>query len=80
MTLTNLIKKQLLFNKKISNVTVCYEVKEIDFNYIDFQEEGLYCAIQEWISKYYGIALTPIDVKYDRVKNKYIFNIPQISG
>jgi hypothetical protein len=63
-------------NKKVSNANVCYEVKGIDFNYADFQDEGLYCAVQEWISKYYEIALTPIDIKYDREKNKYIFNIP----
>jgi hypothetical protein len=65
--------------ERISNVNVCFDVKEIVFNYTDFQEEGLYCAVQEWLSKFYGIALTPVDVKYDREKNKYLFNIPQIS-
>ncbi len=62
-------------NNKISNQTVCYDIRKIDLNYADFQEEGLYCAIQEWISKYYDIALTPVDIKYDHETNKYIFNI-----
>jgi hypothetical protein len=63
-------------SKKIGNVTVCFDVKGIGFNYIDFQEEGLYCAVQEWISKYYEIPLPPVDVRYDRETNKYIFNFP----
>jgi len=62
-------------SKKTNEGNVCFDVKGIDFNYTDFQEEGLYCAVQEWISKYYDIALTPVDVKYNRETNKYIFNI-----
>lgn len=63
--------------KQIGNKCVCYDIKSLDFNYVDFQEEGLYCAIREWISKYYDIHISPIEVTFNRETNKYIFNIPE---
>lgn len=57
------------------NIT-CFYINDLTFNMVDFQEEGLYCAIQEWLAKYYGFELKPIDVTYDKTKNRYIFDIP----
>src|SRR6478735_2879735 len=36
---------------------ICLNLKSLDFALSDFQEEGLYCAIQEWIARYYNIEI-----------------------
>jgi hypothetical protein len=56
--------------------TVCSHVKSLEFSNVDFQVEGLYCAIREWTSKYYGFEIEPVNVVYDKKENKYIFEIP----
>jgi hypothetical protein len=60
---------------KIGNRTVCFDVKSLDFANADFQEEALYCAIQGWVGKYYGISIPEVDVYYDEQKNKYVYNV-----
>jgi len=62
--------------KNVSGVIVCYDLKHLDFNYVDFQEEGLFCATREWLAKYYNFEIDPIQVDYDKEKNKYVFNLP----
>ena len=57
----------------IKRSIVCYNIKSLNFPYTDFQEEGLYYAVQEALAKYYKITLTGNDAYYDRIKNKYIF-------
>lgn len=66
--LTDLIKM------RVPESTVCFHVKSIDYNEAHFQEEGLYCAIQEWISQYYKLEINPIMVEFDNRQNRYVFN------
>ncbi|MBO9203262.1 MULTISPECIES: ankyrin repeat domain-containing protein [Niastella] len=58
------------------NGVVCYDLKLLDFSYTDFQIEGLFCAVREWVVKYYDLKIEPIEVNYDKVTNKYIFELP----
>lgn len=62
-----------VIQKKIGDCTVCFLLKKIDFNEAHFQEEGLYCAAQEWVAKYYDISISPTSVEFDQNQNKYIF-------
>jgi hypothetical protein len=62
----------LIFGQ-LAGKTVCFHVRAIDFNYTDFQIEGLYCAIREWISTYYNFNIKPVRVEYDVKQNRYIF-------
>lgn len=63
--------------KKIEDKTcVCFYIKDVDFNIIDFQEEGFYCAIREWLSKYYAFDIDPVNVVFNRTQNRYDFEIP----
>lgn len=55
---------------------VCFQLKDLDFNYAHFQEEGLYCAAQKWIGNYYNIPIKDIDVEFNNITNKYVFNFP----
>ena len=61
---------------KIDNTVVCFDVKKLDFNYTDFQEEGLYCAVQGWLARYYKFEIEPVEVTCDTSSNKYIFSFP----
>ena len=62
-----------LIVNQLAGGTVCFNVKSIEFNYTDFQIEGLYCAVREWISTYYNFPLEPIQVEYDVNQNRYFF-------
>jgi hypothetical protein len=70
-SLINLITDQL------NGEAVCFHVKSLDFNYTDFQLEGLVCAIREWIFQYYKIPIEPIKVVFDSEQNRYIFDLPE---
>lgn len=65
---------------KIHEMTVeskiCFFLKSIEFHPAHFQEEGLYCAIQEWMGKYYGIQITPVKTEFNKATNRYVFDIP----
>jgi hypothetical protein len=61
---------------KVTPNTVCFDLYQIEFHLAHYQEEGLYCAIQEWIAAYYQLQINPIRVEYDKQLNKYIFEIP----
>lgn len=52
---------------------LCYVLRGLDFNLVDFQEEGLYCAVREWFSNYYNVVVAKIESYYDSGGNKYIF-------
>jgi hypothetical protein len=65
--------------KKVNGLVVCYNINLLDFNYVDFQEEGLYCAAREWIAKYYDLQVESIQVDFDKAKNKYIYHLPPLS-
>lgn len=49
------------------------EIHTIDFNFMDFQIEGLFFGIAHWLSAYYNIEMPAYNVKYERHKRKYIF-------
>jgi hypothetical protein len=62
-----------LIVNQLAGETVCFHVRAIDFNYTDFQIDGLYCAIRECISTYYNFSVKPIRVEYDVNQNRYVF-------
>lgn len=68
--LSNIADK--IFEK--ARAVVCLNLKALDFSYSDFQEEGLYCAIQGWASVYYGIEVDPVKVEYDPENKRYEFD------
>ena len=57
----------------ISNTIVCYEVESIDFSHTDFQEEGLYYAMQGWLSQKYSILISDSEAYYSKESEKYVF-------
>jgi hypothetical protein len=62
----------------IADTRICYSIKRLDFNHCDFQEEGLYCVVQGWLSEYYKIKPLPIEVYFDETRNRYVF--PKLSN
>ena len=67
---------QDLYNKIeviVSNTIVCFEVESIDFSHTDFQEEGLYYAMQGWLSQKYSILISDSDAYYSKETNNYVF-------
>jgi hypothetical protein len=62
--------------EKIDGSKICFLLKNLEFNPAHFQEEGLYCAIQEWMAKYYDMQITPVKVEFNKATNRYVFNIP----
>ncbi|GAO45402.1 hypothetical protein [Flavihumibacter petaseus] len=58
---------------RIGNQNVCYYLKVFDFSICDFQEEGIFCATQEWLSKYYQFDYKEQEVIFDRIRNRYDF-------
>lgn len=65
-----------IYKKMEGKEAVCIYIKSIQFHVAHFQEEGFYCAIQEWLAKYYGFEIASINVDYNRKKNRYVFDIP----
>lgn len=49
------------------------EINMIDLNFCNFQIEGLFFGIANWICNYYQISMPNYFYKYDKVQNKYIF-------
>jgi hypothetical protein len=67
----NIIKETL--SKYINNEGILIEIKSIQFNISDFQEEGLTLAIIKLMSEIYGFEMPYIPVHFDKQLNKYIF-------
>lgn len=61
-------KKDLKSGKKI-----CYNILCVDFSFTDFQEEGLYYAMQGWLAQRYNVEVPPHNAYYEAGLNKYIF-------
>lgn len=57
----------------ISKDIICFDVESIDFSFADFQEEGLYYAMQGWLSQKYSILISESDANYSIETNTYIF-------
>jgi len=60
---------------KVNNRRVCLYLKKIDFDDAHFQDEGLYCAVQAWISKYYDLPASSVRIELDKNRQKFIFHI-----
>ncbi len=54
---------------------ICYYIKGVEFSFIDFQEEGIYCAILGWFAEFYDINIALPEVEYDKYNKRYIFTL-----
>ena len=52
---------------------VCFHVKKIEYNYAHYQPEAMYYVFKKWYCESQGIKMEPINVSYDKEKNRYIF-------
>jgi hypothetical protein len=64
-----------IYKKIEEKNAVCFYIKDVNFNYCDFQEEGFYCAIREWLAKHYEFDIKPVNVVFNKKQNRYIFEI-----
>ncbi len=62
-----------ILNKVIHDTKICFQVDSVDFVMTDFQEEGLYCVMLEWLERRYNINVPKIEIDFDYSNNKYIF-------
>ncbi len=46
----------------------------LEYNFCDYQPEGLVCAIANWAAQEYGFAPPAIRVTFDRVARRYAFD------
>jgi hypothetical protein len=67
----NIIKE--ILSKSINKDGILIEIKSIQFNISDFQEEGLTLAIIKLMSEVYRFEMPHIPVHFDKQLNKYIF-------
>ena len=49
-------------------------IDEIDLNFCNFQIEGLFFGIAEWLCSYYNLKIPPYMSTYNRDLNKYEFS------
>ena len=68
LLLSNHIKQHSKYDKSI------IMIRGLQYNYCDYQEEGLAVAIAQWLAKAFKFEIPDIPVKYDHSMNKYIFN------
>lgn len=61
-----------ILHNKFGTITIILD--RIIFNDAHFQIEGIYCAIQECICKYFEIPPPVFDVTFDKNSNQYIFH------
>ena len=54
-------------------------IHSVQFEPTDFQEEGLTIAIMEWVAMRLNFQMPIINVDFDKVKNRYIFDFEQSS-
>ena len=51
----------------------CICIEQVDFNHAHFQEEALFYAMQEWVSKYYKFDPIKHDVHFDQLATRFVF-------
>jgi len=49
-------------------------IKDIQFLIADFQIEGIYGAIIQYLSSYFSFGLPEIRTPYNKTANKYVFD------
>lgn len=54
-------------------------ISNIELNPNDFQKEGLFFSMAEWLSTYYDFALPEFEVNFDRTKNEYVYRLQNTS-
>lgn len=69
----NDLKNEINIVKKHKNI--CYYIKGVGFSFVDFQEEGIYCAILGWFAKFYDVNISLPEVEYDKYNKRYIFTV-----
>ncbi len=69
-----------LINDQIKSERICFEINDISFDEAHFQEEALYCAIQDWVSKYYKIPVILPAVIFDEIHRRFIFDVPDFNA
>lgn len=74
-----LIKNVIIFLNKNKMLRSQYEktiiiINGIQYNYCDYQKDGLIVAIIEWMAEAFGFSSPKIPVMYDANQNKYIFD------
>ncbi len=47
-------------------------IDAMNFAYIDFQDEGIACAVAEWLCEELDIVQCPIRLRFDRSQNRYV--------
>jgi hypothetical protein len=62
---------------KQSGQPVKMVIHAVDFNPTDYQDEGLICVVMESIAKELNIPKLPVDIKYDKLLRKYIFDFSE---
>lgn len=52
---------------------VCFSIENLQFNFCDFQSEGMYYMFRKWFFEHHGIHNPPVNVSFDKDKNRYVF-------
>ena len=55
------------------DISITYELVDIEFSDSDFQVEGLYYSFMEWLALFYKKEIPKYDYYFDENLNKYIF-------
>ncbi len=61
----------------VPKITVLH-VTNMELALCDYQDEGLYCVMIQWLNERYGLQIPQPDIVYNKVKNKYIFSIDNL--
>ena len=74
------LEKNLLLNgvfavkdKLPISTNLLLKIHKIECNPADYQDEGLYYAIAEWLSKYFNFDMPPYECYYDKQIHRYVF-------
>lgn len=50
-------------------------IKQVNFNVCDYQKEGLFFAIANWLSKKFRFDMPKYEIKFNKKINKYEFHV-----
>lgn len=52
---------------------ILLRINEVDLNFCNFQVEGLFFGVANWICKYYNMELPEYECRFNNEENKYYF-------
>ncbi|KMQ61889.1 hypothetical protein ACM40_06080 [Chryseobacterium sp. BLS98] len=52
---------------------VIFSIEKLEYNFCDYQPEGMYYAFRKWFFENHNMEFPIINVYYDKETNKYIF-------